>query len=230
MGTDDILNHIRNYLSPDKCLQYPLNNALRSCSVVQLKELKNEGKQNTLDKLRLTYVPSGVLFYAIDDALETPYPSRGKSFKHPKVFSNLVKQLPGVHSPCDYVIFAPHHHTVNVILCDMKSQKIGECHPKMLATRCFIDYVKSLISNFEVLSVENREIDFKYSNILVHLSRNTTQGTLNKRCTHPSVQSNKNCATDKENDIHRCPVGPSQIRDHAFEISWTYFLQKACIE
>ena len=230
MGTDGILNHIGNYLSPDTCLQNPSHDATRGCSVVMLKEQKNEGKENTLNKLRLTHVPSDVLFYAIDDALETPYPSRGKSFKHPKVFSNLVKQVPGVHSPCDYVIFAQHHHTVNVILCDMKSLKVGECRPKMMATRCFIDYVKSLISNFEDVNVDCKEFDFKYSNILVHLSRNTTQGTLNKHCTHPSVLSNQSYATDKEDDIHRCPVGSSQIRDHAFEISWAYFLQKAHVK
>ena len=230
MGKDAVLNHIQNYLSPDNCLQNPSNDASRGCSIVVLQEQKNEGKQRSLEKLRLTHVPTDVLVYAIDDALETPYPSRGKSFKHPKVFSNLVKQVPGVHSPCDFVIFYQNNQKMNVILCDLKSMKIGECRPKMTATRCFIDYVKSLISKFGELGSDDGELDFQYSNILVHLSRNTTQGMMNKHCTHPSVQNNQNHATDKENDIHRCPVGQSQIRNNAFEISWSTFLQKAHVK
>ncbi len=229
MDSNSSLYCIHKYLRPDECLREPVPVATYGCSYVMLEEQKNKGRKGTLAKFRLTHVPEEVIVYAIDDALETPYPGRGKKFAHPKVFSNLVKQIEDVHCPCDYVIFFKKNHKVHVILCEMKSKKIKDCIPKIKATRCFIEYLKSLIINFEEACPSYLKQDFAYSNILVDLSSNTSQGTLHKNGTHPSVQNLHEMTPSMINDIHRCPLGNQPMRNGAFEMGWASFLRQARI-
>lgn len=229
MESKSPLYYIHKYLSPDECLREPVPIAMYGCSCVMLEEQKNKGRMGALEKFRLTYVPDEVFVYAIDEALEKPYPARGKSFAHPKVFSNLVKQIEDVHSPCDYVIFFWKNDKIHVILCEMKSKKIKDCLPKIKATRCFIEYLKSLIVNFEDVCPPYFMQGFAYSNVIVDISSNTSQGTLHKNGTHPLAQSIKEKNSSMENSIHRCPLGNQPIRNGAFEMGWASFLRQARI-
>ncbi len=225
MNTSINLHCINEYLSPDGCLQTPSINTTLGCSCVELKETKNALNNGTLEKLRLKYVEENIVVYAIDEALETPYPYRRKPFKHPKVFSNILKTVPGIHSPCDYLIFFLVNDKLNVIQCELKSKTVGECISKFKATKCFIEYVKLIISNFEETCPVYCGNTFKYLKVLVHLSNEMTARTLNKNGTYPSGQIDKGYIFSKKGDINIFAIGQDKIRNNAFELSWKHMLE-----
>ena len=221
MEADSPLLCISTFLCPRECLQGPFQDVSCGDSCLMLKEKKNEGLKRKLEKFRLINVPAGVIVYAIDDALEIQC---GKTDSHLKVFSNLIEQVKGVHSPCDYLIFFLKHNKIHVILCEMKTHREG-CENKIKATRCFVEYVKSLISNFEEISSPFFAQNFIYSNVLVSLSRNTSCGSLSKNGTHPSFQTKQGNSISGENEIHYCPL--NRMNNGAFEMEWATFLQYA---
>ena len=225
MSASNSLHCINKYLSPDKCILAPTLDSTLGCSCVMLKEAKNTTKKGTLEKLRLKYVGENIVVYAIDEALEKPYPYRRKSFKHPKVFSNILKTVPEIHSPCDYLIFLLVGNKLNVIQCELKSKTVGECISKFKATKCFIEYVKSIIVNFEDACPVYYGNTFKYLKVLVRLSDEMTPCSLHNNGTYPSGQIDKGYIFSKKDDINIFAIGQDKIRNNAFEINWKYMLQ-----
>ena len=192
MSTTIGLHCIKKYLGPDNCFLTPSLDSTLGCPCVILEEPKNAGKSGTLEKLRLKYVEPNIVFYAIDEALEKPYPDLKTDIKYPKVFSNILNtKMPDSQKPCDFIFFLHAHNTLNVILCELKSTNVKGYKSKFIATKCFIEYVRLLINHFEGQIPSCCEKDFMYQKILVRLSRELTARTLNKNGTYPSRQIDK---------------------------------------